>query len=255
MTLFATSKDGTQIAYEKTGSGPALVLVEGAMCYREFGPARDVANELADAYTVYIYDRRGRGESGDTLPYAPAREVEDLAAVIDAAGDSYVMGQSSGGAIVLEAAAAGVPMRKLASYEAPYIGQSEDLLARQKQLIADGNRKGAVDYFMTTMVGGPWFMPLMMRLMPKVFTKLQAIAHTLPYDTELLDGFTVPSERFAKVTVPSLILGGGKGKPNMQKAVRDVAESVPGATMRILDGQTHQVKTTVLVPALREFFR
>lgn len=255
MTLFATSKDGTQIAYEKTGSGPALVLVEGAMCYRDFGPARDVAAALADAYTVYIYDRRGRGESGDTQPYAPAREVEDLAAVIEAAGESFVMGQSSGGALVLEAAAAGVPMRKLASYEAPYVGQSEDFLAKQKQLIASGNRKGAIDYFMTTMVGGPWFLPLMMRLMPKVFTKLQAIAHTLPYDTELLDGFTVPRERFGRITVAALVLGGGKGKPNMQKAVRDVAEAVPGATLRILDGQTHQVKTAVLAPELREFFR
>jgi pimeloyl-ACP methyl ester carboxylesterase len=256
MTEFVTSKDGTRIAYETQGSGPALVLVDGAMCYREFGPATDVAAALADSYTVYIYDRRGRGESGDTLPYAPAREVEDLAAVIAAAGgDAYVMGQSSGGALVLEAAASGVTMRKLASYEAPYVGQSTDFLARQKQLIAEGNRKGAIDYFMTTMVGGPFFLPLMMRLMPKVFRQLQAVAHTLPYDTELLDGFEAPVERLKAIGVPALIMGGSKYKANMKKAVHDVAGAVPDAKLVILDGQTHQVSPAVLAPVLKQFFQ
>ena len=255
MTQFVTSADGTPIAYEKVGAGPAVVLVEGAMCYRDFGSSRDVAAALADDYTVFIYDRRSRGESGDTLPYSPAREVEDLAAVIEAAGDAYVMGQSSGAGLALEAAAAGVPMRKLATYEAPYIGAKEDFLAKQKQLIADGDRKGAVDYFMTTMVGGPWFMPVMMRLMPKVFRQLQAIAHTLPYDTELMAGFEVPTTRFAAIAVPTLVMGGSKGKANMQKAVRDVGAAVPGSRLSILEGQTHQVKPAVLVPALTEFFR
>ena len=255
MTSFATSKDGTRIAYESIGGGPALVLVDGAMCYREFGPAKDVAAALVDSYTVYWYDRRGRGESGDTLPYAPAREVEDLAVVIAAAGgDAYVMGQSSGGALVLEAAASGVKMRKVASYEAPYVGQSTDFLAKQKQLIADGNRKGAIDYFMTTMVGAPFFMPLMMRLMPKVFRQLQAVAHTLPYDTELLSGFEVPA-RFASITTPTLVMGGSKYKANMKKAVHDVAGIVPDAKLVILEGQTHQVSPTVLAPVLKEFFQ
>ncbi len=256
MTDFATSKDGTRIAYESLGSGPALVLVDGALNSRAFGAAKDVAKALADSYTVYWYDRRGRGESGDTLPYAPAREIDDLAAVIAAAGGgAYVMGQSSGAALVLEAAASGLKMRKLASYEAPYVGQSTDFLAKQKQLIADGDRKGAVDYFMTTMVGGPFFMPLMMRLMPKVFRELQAVAHTLPYDTELLNGFEVPTERFASIKTPALVMGGSKFKPNMKKAVYDVAGAVPDATLVILEGQTHQVSPAVLAPALKEFFQ
>jgi pimeloyl-ACP methyl ester carboxylesterase len=256
MTEFVTSKDGTRIAYESSGTGAALVLVDGAMCYREFGPAKDLAAALADSYTVYIYDRRGRGESGDTQPYAPAREVEDLAAVIGAAGgDAYVMGQSSGGAIVLEAAASGVKMRKLASYEAPYVGQSTDFLAKQKQLIADGNRKGAVGYFMTTMVGGPWFLPLIMRAMPKVWKQLQAVAHTLPYDTELLSGFEAPTERLKAIRVPSLIMGGSKYKPSMKKAVHDVAGAVPDAKLVILEGQTHQVSPAALVPVMTEFFQ
>jgi pimeloyl-ACP methyl ester carboxylesterase len=255
MTEYVTSKDGTRIAYESMGTGPAVVLVEGAMCYRDFGSSRDVAAALSDSYTVVIYDRRGRGESGDTLPYAPAREVEDLAAVIQSAGDAYVMGQSSGASLALEAGAAGVPMRKLAAYEAPYVGASDDYLAKQKQLIAEGNRKGAIDYFMTTMVGGPWFMPLVMRLMPKVFGQLQAIAHTLPYDTELLDGFEVPAERFAKIAVPTLVMGGSKYKPSMKAAVEAVAAAVPGAELRILPGQTHQVKPSVLVAELKQFFQ
>jgi len=255
MTSFATSNDGTRIAYESIGSGPALVLVDGALNSRNFGAAKDVAVALADSYTVYWYDRRGRGDSGDTLPYAPAREIEDLAAVIAAAGgDAYVMGQSSGGAIALEAAASGVAMIKVASYEAPYVGQSTDFLAKQKQLIAEGNRKGAVDYFMTTMVGGPFFMPLMMRLMPKVHAQLQAVAHTLPYDTELLDGFEVP-QRFATITTPTLVMGGSKYKAPMKKAVHEVAAIVPGAKLEILDGQTHQVSPAVLVPRLKEFFQ
>ena len=255
MTDFATSKDGTRIAYESLGSGPALVLVDGALNSRAFGAAKDVAKALADSYTVYWYDRRGRGESGDTLPYAPAREIEDLAAVIAAAGgDAYVMGQSSGAALALEAAASGLRIRKLAVYEAPYVGQSTDFLARQKQFIAEGDRKGAVDYFMTTMVGGPFFMPLVMRLMPKVFTELQAVAHTLPYDTELLDGFEVPA-RFATITTPTLVMGGSKYKAPMKKAVHDVAGIVPDAKLVILDGQTHQVSPAVLAPALKEFFQ
>jgi pimeloyl-ACP methyl ester carboxylesterase len=254
VTQFAVSSDGTRIAYETVGAGPALVLVDGAMCYREFGPARDVAAALADKYTVYIYDRRGRGESGDTPPYAPAREIDDLAAVIAATGgDAFVMGQSSGGALVLEAAASGVKMRKLASYEAPYVGQSTDFLREQKRLIAEGNRKGAIDYFMTTMVGGPWFLPLMMRVMPAVFRTLQAVAHTLPYDTELLSGFEPPA-RLASIATPTLIMGGSKYKPNMKKAVHDVAELVPDAKLVILDKQTHQVSPAVLAPALKEFF-
>lgn len=255
MTEFVTSKDGTRIAYEKVGSGPALVLVDGAMCYRDFGPARDLAAALADSYTVYLYDRRGRGESGDTQPYAPAREVEDLAAVIAAAGDAYVMGQSSGAGIALEAAASTVRMKKLAVYEAPYVGQSTDFLAKQKQLIAAGNRKGAIDYFMTTMVGGPAFLPLMMRLMPKVFRKLQAVAHTLPYDTELMNGFSVPTERFGRITVPTLVMGGSKYKSNMKAAVEAVEAAVPGAQLTILPGQTHQVSPAAIVPELKAFFQ
>ena len=262
VTKTVTSKDGTTIAYEVTGSGPALVLVDGALCYRDFGPGRDVAASLSDEYTVYVYDRRGRGDSGDTAPYATAREVEDLAAVIGAAGgDAFVMGQSSGAALGLNAAAAGVAMRKLAVYEAPYVGATKvkgaavDHVAELKRLLAEGNRGGAVGYFMVKMVGGPWFLPIMMRLMPKVWKQLQAVAATLPNDATVMDGFEVPAALLAKVKVPTLVMGGGKAAPNMAAAVQGVADAVTGSTLVILPGQTHQVSPAVLAPELSKFFR
>ena len=256
------SKDGTQIAYEKAGSGPALVLVDGAMCYREFGPARDVSKALEDEYTVYIYDRRGRGESGDTLPYAAQREIEDLEAIIAAAGgDAFVMGQSSGAGLALIAAAGGVKMKKLASYEAPFVGlklvkgQKADYLGTLTRYIAEGNRKKAIGYFMVDMVGGPWFLPLMMRTMPKIWKQLQAVAHTLPYDATVMGGdFEVPAS-LKTITVPTLVMGGSKYAPNMKAAVEGVAAAVPGSTLVILPGQTHQVSPAVLVPELKNFFR
>jgi pimeloyl-ACP methyl ester carboxylesterase len=257
-----TSKDGTTIAYETVGTGPALVLVDGALCYRDFGPCRSLANHLADRFTVYFYDRRGRGESGDVQPYAPEREIEDLAAVISAAGgDAFVLGLSSGGGLALLAAASGVPMKKLASYEAPYVGQvvikgkPVDTVAELRALLARGDRAGAVSFFMVKVVGGPVFLPLMMKLMPKVWKQLQGVAHTLPYDTELMDGFVIPVATLKKITVPTLVMGGGKAKPNMAAAVQGVADAVPGSVHKTLAGQTHQVKDEAIAPELIAFFR
>jgi pimeloyl-ACP methyl ester carboxylesterase len=260
-TLTTTSKDGTVIAYERVGTGPALVLVDGAMCYREFGPCRSLANHLADRFTVTFYDRRGRGESGDTQPYAAEREYEDLAAVIAAAGgDAYVLGFSSGAALALQAAAAGVPMKKLASYEAPYVGMNlkkgvePDYLAELNARLAKGDRGGAVGYFMVDMVGGPAYLPLMMRLMPKIFAQLKAVAHTLAYDATVMGGFTVPAATLARITVPTLVMGGSKAKPNMVAAVQGVADAVPGSVHKTLAGQTHQVRDEAIAPEIIGFF-
>jgi len=264
VTSFTTSADGTRIAYESIGSGPALVLVDGAMCYREFGPARDVAAELADAYTVYFYDRRGRGESGDTAPYAPEREYDDLAAVIAAAGGAaFVLGQSSGGALALEAAASGVPMTKVAAYESPWVGlrpakdgTPRNYHAELAALLAAGKRGAAVGYFMVKMVGAPAFVPYMMRLMPKVWKQLQAVAHTLPYDAAVMGpAFTPPTERLATIGVPVLIMAGSKAKAEMLDAEKAVAAAIPNARHLVLDGQTHQVSPVALAAPVREFFR
>ena len=273
VTEFATSKDGTRIAFERAGSGPVLVLVDGALCSRAFGPAREVAAQLTDRFTVVIYDRRGRGESSDIQPYAPQREFEDLAAVIDAAttaesttaetgGGAFVMGQSSGAGIVYRAAAAGVPMRKLAGYEAPWVGlragrdgQPRDYLGELHALLAKGENGKAVGYFMVKMVGGPFFLPLMMRMMPKVWKQLQAVATTLPYDAQVMGAqFLPPLEELATITVPSLVLCGGKSPERMQTAQQTVATAIPGARHGVLPGQTHQVSATALAPVLAEFF-
>ena len=253
------SKDGTTIAYERSGSGPALILVDGALCSRKFGPSPTLAPLLARAFTVYAYDRRGRGQSSDVEPYAPAREVEDLAALIAAAGGSAsLVGLSSGGALALDAAAAGLPVDKVVAYEPPYVDDAGraggaahgDRLAR---LVAAGDRGGAVKYFMKDMVGAPEIMVAMMRLMPGVWRKLQAVAHTLPYDAALMTEFRIPRARFASIGVPVLVMNGSKTDRRLKEAARALAGVVAGAQHRELPGQTHNVKPDVLAPAVVEF--
>jgi pimeloyl-ACP methyl ester carboxylesterase len=263
-TEFATSADGTRIAFERAGTGPVLVLVDGAFCYREFGPARDVAKAVQDAFTVVIYDRRGRGESGDTLPYSSEREFDDLRAVIDAAGgDAYVMGQSSGAGLAYRAAAAGVPMRALVGYEAPWVGlrknrdgSAKNYHADLDALIDSGAHAKAISYFMVDMIGAPRVMPLMMRIMAaKEWTKLLAVAPTLRYDAAVMGAtFDVPTDELARVTVPTLALGGSKGAPEMRAAQETVAAAIPGAEHAVLDRQTHQVSPAALRPHFLRFF-
>jgi len=255
-----TSKDGTPIAYERFGSGPALILVDGALCSRAFGPSAKLAALLARHFTVYAYDRRGRGDSGNTPPYSPAREVEDLAALIQAAGGSAcLLGLSSGGALALEAAASGLPVTRAVAYEPPYVDDSgqrggaahEGTL---KRLLAGGDRGGAVKYFMRDMVGAPAPMVVMMRLMPWIWRKLEAVAHTLPYDAAVMTAFRIPRARFASIGVPTLVINGGKTDPRLREAARAIAEAIPGARYGELAGQSHNVKPGVLVPAAVEFF-
>jgi pimeloyl-ACP methyl ester carboxylesterase len=263
-TEFAVSADGTRIAFERIGSGPVVVLVDGALCYRDFGPARPMSKELADAYTVVSYDRRGRGESGDTEPYAVEREFEDLAAVVNAAGgNAYLLGQSSGAGLAYRATAAGtVTPRKLIGYEAPWVGlrpgrdgRPRDYLAELQALLIEGRPGKAVDYFMVKMVAGPWFLPLMMRLMPKVWRQLKEVAHTLPNDARIMGTeFTMPAKEIARISVPTLVMAGSKAAPAMLGAQEEVAATVKGAEHRILAGQTHNVTPAALASEARRFF-
>jgi pimeloyl-ACP methyl ester carboxylesterase len=262
-TEWATSADGTRIAFERAGSGPVLVIVDGAFCYREFGPARDLSKALTDDFTVVIYDRRGRGESGNSLPYAPEREFEDLRAVIDSVGGGvFVMGQSSGAGLAYRAAAAGVPMRGLIGYEAPWVGlranndgSVKDYHGDLDRLIDAGQNGRAISYFMVDMIGAPRFVPLMMRVMSaKNWSKLLKVAPTLRHDTSVMGDFTVPDAELAKVAVPTLALCGSKGAPEMRAAQERVAAAIPGAEHAELAGQTHQVSPAALVPHLQRFF-
>jgi pimeloyl-ACP methyl ester carboxylesterase len=259
--LDVVSADGTRISVEHLGAGPSLVLVDGAFCGRSFGPARDLAGKLADSFTVYFYDRRGRGASGETKPYALDREIEDLQAVLKKAGDdSNVYGISSGAALALEAVAAGVKVRRLATYEAPYTGSGNDGGARAKHranlesLLRDGKRGAAVSYFLVQMIGLPAFVPLVMRLMRGTWKQQTAAANTLPYETYVTNNFVAPVEKLRHIMVPTLVLVGGKAATPMADAQAAIAAAIPGSTHRVLDGQTHQVAATAIAPHLQEFF-
>jgi pimeloyl-ACP methyl ester carboxylesterase len=253
------SKDGTTIAYERSGSGPALILVDGALCSRSFGPSPKLVPLLAQHFTVYAYDRRGRGQSGDTQPYAPAREVEDIAALIEAAGGSAcLLGLSSGGALSLEAAASGLPVTKVVAYEPPYVDDSGQrggaaYEGQLKRLLAERNRSGAVKYFMKDMVGVPAPIVVVMRLMPWIWRKLEAVAHTLPYDAAVMTAFRIPRARFASIGVPVLVMNGTKTDARLREAAQTIAKAIPAARYRELAGQTHNVKPDVLTPAAVEF--
>ena len=253
------SQDGTTIAYARSGSGPALILVDGALCSRAFGPSAKLAPLLARHFTVYAYDRRGRGQSGDTPSYAPAREVEDIAAIIEAAGGSaFVLGLSSGGALALEAAAGGLPIEKVVAYEPPYVDDAGQRggaahAGALERLLAHGDRGGAVKYFMKDMVGVPAPFVFLMRLMPWIWRKLEAVAHTLPYDAAVMTEFRIPRARFASIGSPALVMNGSKTDQRLKDAARAIAEAIPGAQHRELTGQTHNVKPGVLTPAVVEF--
>jgi len=256
---YVTSKDGTRIAYDRTGSGPALILVDGAMCSRAFGPSEKLASQLASRFTVYRYDRRGRNDSGDTTPYSSAREVEDIAALIAAAGGSAsLLGLSSGAALALEAAASGLPIEQVVAYEPPYVDEGDtghgDAHERElARLVASGNRGGAIRYFLRDMVNVPAPVVFMMPLMPWIWGKLKAVAHTLPYDAAVMTQFKVPRGRFASIRRPVLVMHGSKTQERLKDAARAVATVIPGAQHRELPGQTHNVQPGVLSVAATEF--
>jgi pimeloyl-ACP methyl ester carboxylesterase len=264
-TTFATSADGTSIAYEVTGSGPALVLVDGAMCHRAFGPARGLAAPLAGSFTVYSYDRRGRGESGSgSTPYAVQREVEDLATVIEATGGvAHVFGASSGATLALEAARQGVPMRRVAVYEAPFIvddtrpPNDPRLPERVQQMVDDGRRADAVRTFLRTVEMPAPFVALM-RFLP-MWRQMTAIAHTLPYDLQIVvghqQGAPLPAGYYDDVSPDTLVVAGGKSPVYMRNGQAAIAAAVPRARLESLPGQTHMIKAKVLAPVLAHFLR
>jgi pimeloyl-ACP methyl ester carboxylesterase len=256
-----TSKDGTIIAYDQSGSGFPLILVDGALCSRDFGPMPKLAKLLASNFTVIHYDRRGRNQSGDTKPYAVEREIEDIEALInDAGGSSFVVGFSSGAALALAAAASGLSIPKLALYEPPFMVDDQghhppdDSLEQLKTMVAEDRRGAAVKFFIRDMVGVPAFGVFIMQLMP-MFKKLKAVAHTLPYDVTIMGDFSLPEKKAASVKIPTLISGGEKSSVSLQHAVKRLSEIMPNNQLTILKGQTHNVSAKVIAPVLTEFFK
>jgi pimeloyl-ACP methyl ester carboxylesterase len=259
----AISRDGTRIAYSRLGTGPALVFVDGALCYRASGPSGSLAEQLSTHFTVFTYDRRGRGESGNNgAADSIAREIEDLEAVITAAGGSaFVYGVSSGAALAVEAAHRGLPITRLALYEPPFIVDSSrdpmpaDFLVRLNTALQHGRRGDVVKMFMK-LVQVPAVFIVMMRFMP-AWSKLTAVAHTLPYDLAFVKdhqaGTPLSRSRWTGATVPTLVMDGGKSPAWLRNAARALAQVLPNARYRTLPGQTHMINAKAHVAPLVEF--
>jgi pimeloyl-ACP methyl ester carboxylesterase len=248
--------------FDRLGDGQAVIVVGGATCDRAM--TRPLAEELAQHFTVINYDRRGRGDSGDTTPYAVEREIEDLGALMaEAGGTASVYGHSSGAGLLLHAAAHGLPIVKFVLHEPPYVpdGEEERRISREyaenlKTILAEGRRGDAVELFMTT-VGMPQEMVDHMRHSPR-WAELEEIAPTLAYDSEVMGdisrGGTIPADKVSSVTNSALVLCGGASPTWMIDVGRQIADAIPNGRHSVLEGQGHLVAPEVLVPVLAEFF-
>ncbi|GHO44840.1 alpha/beta fold hydrolase [Ktedonospora formicarum] len=257
------SQDGTPIAFEQFGQGPALILVAGATATHIADAS--LASTLAPHFTVFIYDRRGRGESGDTQPYTVEREVEDIKALMnEAGGSSFLFGYSSGAVLALEAARL-LPSQitKLALYEPPFIVDDSrppipvDYVSHLTKLVSSGHRSEAVAYFMTNAVGVPAEMLTQMRQSP-IWSSMEEVAHTIAYDGAIM-GDTIsgnPSslKKWASVTIPTLVMDGEASHPHLHQGARELANILPNARRRTLTGQGHGPANEILGPILQEFF-
>jgi pimeloyl-ACP methyl ester carboxylesterase len=261
-TQAVLSRDGTPIACERRGQGHALILIDGALCSRTMGPSGPLAKALENSFTVFRYDRRGRGDSGDTAPYTVEREVDDIEAVLGAAGgEAYVWGMSSGAMLALMAATRLAGIRKLVLYEAPLIVDDSRKTTQAdwatiRAAIAQGRRGDAVTAFLKS-VGMPGLLILFMKLTP-IWPKLKAVADTLPHDGAIVAGDQLGKPldpaRWASVNVPTLVTDGGKSPAWMRHGNKALADALPNASYRTLAGQNHMLKAAAHVPVLKAFF-
>ena len=245
----ATSHDGTIIAYEQTGRGPVVILIASALADRE--AARRLGKELSKNFIVVNYDRRGRGKSGDVLPYTPEREVDDIEALIEASGGSaFLFGSSSGAALALEAASQlGPKVKGLFLYEPPFIVDDsrqpvpESLASQITELVSRGRRNDAVELFFMKGVGIPRFGVTMTRLLMPGWSKMTAMAHTLPYDLAILKGTQsgkpLPATRWSSTRASTLVMVGERSEPFFHSGGKAVTEVLPNAQCRSLAGGTH----------------
>ncbi|MGH8913964.1 MAG: alpha/beta fold hydrolase [Acidimicrobiia bacterium] len=251
-----TSSDGTVIAFDRIGEGPPIVLVCGGSVDRMSNAG--LAAELANDLTVYNFDRRGRGDSGDTAPYAIQREIEDIAAVMERGGGSaHLYGSSSGASLAMEATAAGLPVERLVLWEPPYsVGGRPDLPADTasvyREMVDAGHRGDAVEYFMSKVVGLPPEFVDGAREAPW-WAQQEALAHTLAYDAAVMGDYTIPAETAKTVPVPTIIIDGEASFPMMHETADALAELIPDAKRHTLPGQEHNVDPTVLAPVIVQF--
>lgn len=251
-----TSLDGTTIAFDSLGAGPALILIDGATCYRDAGPMRPLAELLADAFTVFVYDRRGRGASGDTRPFAVDREIDDIAALIQSAGGrAALFGMSSGGALAIAAAAGlGASVTELAVYEVPVsidLDPGARAYSRALEAALDEERRGDAMALFLARVGMPAEQIAGMRRAPQ-WAAFEAIAPTLAYDDAVLGDGLLPYERIEAVNVPVVVLSGEFALESIRESARAMATAFPHGRHVELPGQSHDVDLTVLAPALHQ---
>ncbi|MES2773646.1 MAG: alpha/beta hydrolase [Bacteroidota bacterium] len=255
----AISKDGTSIAYEKTGSGPNIILINGALAHRKSYAGNDLPARLSKDFTVIIYDRRGRGESGDTKPYSVEKEIEDIEAIIDETGGSaHLFGSSSGAALALLAAERLGPKKvtQLALYEPPYGSGTKGDIAKEKQkireLIGQGKPAEAISFFMEKR-GTP---PDKMEEMKKspAWNDMVRTGHTLVYDFEVLGDGTIPAATAKNIAVPTLVMNGDKSFDFMSATADSIGKTIPGALRKSLKDQGHNASAESLAPLLLAFF-
>lgn len=257
---FAFSKDGTRLAYDVYGSGPALIYITGASCFRSFKPVVDDAVAFSKEFTVYNYDRRGRGDSGNTLPWSLEREVEDIEAMIDAAGGrAYLYGHSSGAVLSLEAALRlGNKVQKIFLYEASYVNdetEKEEYALLRKgitQLLAEGKNKEAMRGFLKG-IGMPGFFVFLLPIIPG-WKKMVALAPTLAYDMELTRDVS-PVKRASKINIPTQVVVGGESSWRIKDVGRQLAGAIPKAKFEEVAGEDHMVSAKKLLPLLVKFFK
>jgi len=260
-TRFVTSADGTPIAYSVVGTGPALVLVDGALCSRAFGPLTPLAAHLAEHFTVHTYDRRGRNESGDAGDYDRTKETHDLAAVIEAAGGSaYVYGVSSGAVLVLRSVPAIPGIRAVAVYEAPVMVEGDGIPAtyvpRLEALAAEGRNAEILELFNTEIIGMPAEFVEQMKAMP-MWSLMEAGASTLVHDARVMGGCQQGAgldpeliAALSETTVPVLVMDGGASPSSMRTGADAIAARLPHGFRRTLDGQTHEADPAAVSAAL-----
>lgn len=252
-----TSRDRTTIAYDQLGAGAPLIIVAGALQGR--ATYQPLAEELATRFTVLNYDRRGRGDSGDTAPYSVEREIDDLAAVIAAAGGSAsVYGHSSGAGLVLHAAEHGLPIDKIVLHELPFDPDEDDRTTREEAakyqaLLAEDRRGDTIELFLTS-AGMPSEIAAHVRNDPALLANAPTLLYD-PFEVMSMDsrGGRTPAEQATAVTHPALVLSGTDGPPWMADTARKLADALPHGQLHVIAGQGHVVPPELLAPVLTEF--
>lgn len=254
----ALSKDGTKIVYNKTGTGPVIILIDGAFCSKDFGPMPKLVPTLSQHFTVISYDRRARGESGDTKPYAVEREIEDLEALITLnGGNAFLFGISSGAILALRAVANGLRVPKLVIFEPPFattkhIARSPDAYQELSRFIDMGNRGGAVQYYLRKVMGVPAILPFIMRLTPN-WSKMKANANSLPYDAAVCGDFEIPKSIVSSISIPVLVIDSTKSPEILRNAVAATVSVLPDGRRKSLKGSIHDVPPQILAPEIIQF--